>query len=112
MSFLDTFVRCSERPGIAIDAALKRDFMGDKILIAEKKARELVDELPCSKKAISLFLDRVFDFELQDCVSFSLGIHGRKREICLMVTFSGNTPIYRVSAISNPDFRPNNGGIS
>lgn len=104
MGILDGYIKASEHPTILVDASLKKNFSSDKLLAAEKRAKELVNELPYNKKEISLYLKKAFDFELKEWISFSLGIRGKKREISLIVTFVDDTPIYKISAISGPDF--------
>lgn len=101
---LDDLVPVHQRRVFIVDTNLKRDFSGNKLEIAKGRAFELISELPFSKKAIALYLKNTFGFELKDSVSFGLGVHGKKRELSLVVTFDDNTPVYRLSSSSDPDF--------
>ncbi len=113
MTVLDGYIVASDRPVINVDAALKRDFSREKLIEAERLAKELVDDLANSKSGISFQVKRLFGFEVGDSVSFGLGLFGGKRQITLVVRFSGNVPVYRLTAGVIPDIQnQNNSGGS
>jgi len=101
---LDDLVCASERRMYQVDASLKRDFNEEKVELAKERATELVNELPYSKKAIAVYFRRVFGYVVKDGFSVGLGVHGRRREISLIITFNDNVPSYRLSSVINPDF--------
>lgn len=112
MGILDGYIEASKRPTIMVDAGLKKNFSKDKLMMAEKNAIELVNDLPNSRTGIKILIEERFGKEFfKEKMSFGLDVFGKKHELSLIVTFTGNTPNYKLSAIPNPDFTQNKSAL-
>lgn len=101
---LQDFIPTNQRPDIIVDPHLKRDFSESKLVSAEERALSLVDDLPNSRTGIKVQVEGYFQKEFKDTMSFGLGIFGKKKQLSLIVSFSGEKPVFKLMSIARPDF--------
>ncbi len=102
---LGDFIPVNQRPDIQVDSNIKRDFSTKKLIAAEKRALDLVDDLPNSRTGIKTLVEGYFSGdEFKEEMTFGLGIYGKKRQITLSVSFVEEKPVFRLTSVSRPDF--------